>query len=268
MRYLEHTVDPHLTPYVRCIWELRGQRAAGEPAILERVLPDGCAELIFHLAQAFQCLQPDGSARRQERALFAGVSTRAILLQPSRDVDVVAVRFQPGGAVLLSDDSLAHFTDRIVPAATLALPGLEELHGRLSESAPGPSRVALLQRFLRPRMGDVRRGPLCAAAIAARGLGADSLLRATGLSARQLQRRFQNEVGIGPKRLQRIERLQRAVQLAQGPTRPSLTAVAQAAGYADQAHFSRDFRSFGGLSPGAFLRETHPLADALVGAPR
>jgi len=85
----------------------------------------------------------------------------------------------------------------------------------------------------------------------------DRLVRAaaaggdTGLGARQLRRRFADAAGYGPKTLQRILRFQRFLALAQ--TRTNLARLAFEAGYADQAHLTRECTRLAGLPPAALL---------------
>ncbi|HET6710106.1 helix-turn-helix domain-containing protein [Amycolatopsis sp.] len=72
------------------------------------------------------------------------------------------------------------------------------------------------------------------------------------VSERRLRRRFVQAVGYGPATYLRVSRFQRAVALA--PRAPNLAALAAAAGYADQAHLSRDCRALTGLTPRAYFR--------------
>ncbi|MEV5718428.1 DUF6597 domain-containing transcriptional factor [Amycolatopsis mediterranei] len=72
------------------------------------------------------------------------------------------------------------------------------------------------------------------------------------VSARWLRRRFVQAVGYGPATYLRVSRFQRAVALA--PHVSGLAALAAAAGYADQAHLSRDCRALTGLTPRACFR--------------
>jgi AraC-like DNA-binding protein len=70
---------------------------------------------------------------------------------------------------------------------------------------------------------------------------------ALGLSERQLRRRFVDAVGYGPKTLARILRFQRFLALA--GSGEDLARLALAAGYADQAHLTRETRRLAGRTP-------------------
>jgi AraC-like DNA-binding protein len=74
-----------------------------------------------------------------------------------------------------------------------------------------------------------------------------------GWSRKHLAIRFREEFGLSPKRFARLLRFDRAVQLARASVSPDWAEIAARTGYADQAHFAREFRSFAGLTPGEFL---------------
>ncbi len=89
----------------------------------------------------------------------------------------------------------------------------------------------------------------------------DDLSRDTGLTRRHLERQFQRQVGVSPKRLARIARFQRALRVLEdsshSPRPGALTALD--CGYADQSHFVRDFRNLAGFAPGAHLLQRGAL---------
>jgi AraC-like DNA-binding protein len=100
-----------------------------------------------------------------------------------------------------------------------------------------------------------------AAAVRRRG-EADPLVRAAatgtprhalGIGDRQLRRRFLDAVGYGPKTLERILRFQRFLRLAQDDG--DLARLALDAGYADQAHLTRECTRLAGLPPTTLLAE-------------
>src|SRR5215510_6447397 len=113
--YREHAPPPFLSPWVRCLWELAGDaRDDGAPPRLERVLPDGCMEWVFHAGEPFR-IETERGLERQAPALLVGVTTRAVRLEPSRRVDVLGVRFRPGGASAFLRAPAAAWRDRVAP---------------------------------------------------------------------------------------------------------------------------------------------------------
>jgi AraC-like DNA-binding protein len=81
------------------------------------------------------------------------------------------------------------------------------------------------------------------------------LLQRLGLSERSLRRRCHEAFGYGPKRLDRILRFQRFLDLARRAPGAELAALALAAGYADQAHLSREVRRLSSLSTASVVRQ-------------
>jgi AraC-like DNA-binding protein len=99
-----------------------------------------------------------------------------------------------------------------------------------------------------------------ARAVLERGGASDPLVRAAvtgtprsaiGIGDRQLRRRFLDAVGYGPKTLERILRFQRFLML----DGDDLARRALDAGYADQAHLTRECTRLAGLPPAALLAE-------------
>jgi len=78
------------------------------------------------------------------------------------------------------------------------------------------------------------------------------------LSERQLQRQFQNTVGVSPKTLARTIRFEEIRNRLMFNPDASLTDLAYEFGYTDQAHFIHDFKEFTGKTPGEFALEMKP----------
>ena len=79
--------------------------------------------------------------------------------------------------------------------------------------------------------------------------------RATGASERTLERLFAERVGLSPKAFGRVARFRRAIERLQHPPGGPYARIALQVGYADQAHFIREFKAFAGVTPAAFARE-------------
>jgi AraC-like DNA-binding protein len=82
----------------------------------------------------------------------------------------------------------------------------------------------------------------------------EELARALDLSLSALERRFHKKLGTSPRKFASIVRMRHVLQLRRAGG--SLTEIAHQAGYCDQSHFIKDFKSFTGLAPESFFRQT------------
>jgi len=97
--------------------------------------------------------------------------------------------------------------------------------------------------------------------LASRRTSVAGLCPVLSVSERQLRRRFDDTVGYGPKTMQRVLRFRQVIDhLASAPRVVDFASLAIQAGYADQAHLTRETTRLAGLSPGA-------LAKTFTGTP-
>jgi AraC-like DNA-binding protein len=253
--YGELSPPAALAPYVSCLW---GQTiGAGDGAYEHPVLPDGCADIVS--------INGD--------LAVVGPTTGAVTeLLPPGSV-VVGVRFRTGAAPPLLGVSATELRDEQIPMGEIwGRPGaaLAERCAGVADGAAGPARLGLLVDALLRRLDDAPAlDPV--AARAASLLAGDhvppvrDLARRFDLSERQLRRRVEAAVGYSPRTLGRIFRFQRFLGAARSspPSRRDLARLAAEAGYADQAHLTRDSRRLAGLPPAALLDwEARRLAPA------
>jgi AraC-like DNA-binding protein len=84
-----------------------------------------------------------------------------------------------------------------------------------------------------------------------------------GLSERTLHRRCVDTFGYGFKTLDRVLRFQRFFRSAARPENHNLADMAASAGYADQAHMTREVQRMSGVTAGEFVAEAQGgLADS------
>jgi AraC-like DNA-binding protein len=268
MDYQEFLPDRRLASAVHRIWTLTGHAAdLGEP--LQPVLPDGRPELILHLGDPFDRVAPDGPSERQPAILFAGQVTAPLLLRPTGRIAVIGVRFHPFGAasvLQVPQHELAGQTIGIDEISPVLARRLEDVMGGARTMADIVSGVQeCLVGHLDPGGADVR--VTFAVREIERRLGRVSigaLARDTALTRRHLERRFLLAVGVTPKRLARIVRFQRALALLEQYDHAPGTQTAAACGYADQAHFIRDFRTLSGTLPSEHLLRQAELTGFFI----
>ncbi len=272
MLYREFRPSERLSPDVECFWLLEGYDKS-ESARPERLLPDGCIELIVNLGDRFRECLDDGSEVVQPLRLVAGQMTRPLHVMPTGSVRLFGIRFTPGGTVPFFDCPPAELTNRIVELDAVAgwLEG--ELARRLDPTLAAEQLVRAAELLLVGRLGRQvdRRGPIRAAVrrmLRTSGRASiDRIADDLGISGRQLERRFAIEVGLGPKLLCRILRFQTVFQaVEQGDLR--WAEVAAGCGYYDQSHLIRDFRQFGGDTPASLLADLTQLGEFFTRAHR
>src|SRR3954462_1514150 len=106
MRYAEFGPPPALAAYVECLWIFEGQ----DPDEPQRIVPDGCCELILHWGEPY-LERVDGAWRAQPAAIFAGQLTRPLHLLARGPAAVVGVRFKSAGAAVYAPWPLRSLTD-------------------------------------------------------------------------------------------------------------------------------------------------------------
>jgi AraC-like DNA-binding protein len=264
VRYRTYTPAPVLRPFVRTLWSLEGEDPAPRA---DRIFPDGCTELVFHLGTPFSAWDDEGQEAEQPAAFLVGQMTRALRVRPSQRAAVVGVRFQPGGAWPFLRVPQHELSGRLPPLADVS-PVLAREAERMHDARGLEAAVAVIAGCLEARAAAFdrpdRRVAACLSAIASSAGAAtvDDLARRCGLGARQLERLFRDAVGLAPKTLGRLARFHAALRACEAGA--PLAAAGLAAGYADQAHFAREFRRVAGLTPSAFAAERAPLAAAFA----
>jgi AraC-like DNA-binding protein len=235
-------VAPALRRWVDAFW------CFDAPGAPHRVLPDGCIDFLFDL--------------RDGRATVVGPMSRAEVVAPPAGARLFAVRFQPGAAAVFVDAAAHELLDRDADLADVTAAPRHRLVERVLEAPDHAARCAVLSDFLlgtpgrrRPLDGRVER----AAALLQRSHGAlpiREVAAAVGVGERQLERLFQERVGLRPKLFARIARMQRAVALADAAPL-SQAELARSTGYADEPHLLREVRALTGLLPAQLRAERH-----------
>lgn len=255
MNYREYLPPQAWRAVVQCVWSMEGHASELGP-VPQPVLPDGRPEIVLHLGEAFERVDGDGIAR-QAPLLFAGQLPRQLLLRPTGRIAVVGVRLRPFGGRAVSAEPMHRFTGATAPLEAIA-PRVARVLQEVRDATDAPAEAVRLlteRALLAATHVDARlRAAVALIDEHAGRMAVDEVAAAVGLTRRHLERLFQDGVGLSPKRLARIARFQRALQVLESSGSPGGGArTAAACGYADQAHFIRDFTRLAGVAPGQHL---------------
>jgi AraC-like DNA-binding protein len=233
------------------------------------VLPDGCMEIVVNVADPFVRHEADGTSARQPLVLLSGQLSRATRLEATGRIDLWGIRLQPWAAGAFFPGTAASLRDRYVTLDDLS-PGLGDALAETVATLASPrgehAVFALIERHLGRSRFDRRAaaGLVRLAITSSQPSSVRALAALSGLSARRVQMIFRDDVGLSPKQLLRINRLQRVLALAQSDDSPSWARLAMEAGYFDQAHLLRDARAIAGATPLQLLRMPAELTHAFL----
>jgi AraC-like DNA-binding protein len=240
-RYREYLPAPALRPYVACYWTSTAPGASSS----HRVLPDGCIDILFDL-----------TGEQYPDATVIGAMTRPLLFETSSPVEMVAVRFRPGGAVPFLRLSAHEITDSNARLADVWQ--TDRLAERIRGEDDNTRRVRQLEAALLGRLADSRElDPRIQAAVSwlkEPGRSVEGAAATVDVSRQHLARLFKRHVGVSPKQFARVLRMQRLRSRVRRLSRPDWPAVALAVGYYDQAHMIAECRALAGATPTELLK--------------
>lgn len=191
-----------------------------------RVMPDGCADLIFF--ESGEILIVGLHDCVDEPFLTAGTVAHGVRLRP----EAVATAFRLDARHLRNQSVEAHMLGEPV-IATMNW-NARDIDSWIATFRVDPL-IAAMTRLLRS------------------GTAVRAISREVGLSERQLGRRFNTAVGVGPKTYQRIARFQRFLERELHGV--SLAERAHRSGYADQSHMTREVQRFAGITPSRLFEQ-------------
>ncbi|GAA1729270.1 AraC family transcriptional regulator [Nonomuraea bangladeshensis] len=224
-----------------------------------RGLPSSTVSVTIPEADSLEIGWPGRSGSRERfRAVVAGLHLDAAELRQVGGTQGVWLTLSPAGAGALLGVPAAALAGQVADLADVA-PAMAHLPERLAACRSWPQRRAVVESALlagrtRYSGGEELRAVLAALSGAGR---VQEAARRLGCSRRHLSGTVRRELGVTPKEYQRLLRFETArgglVAAARAGT-VSLAAVAAAAGFADQAHFTREWRVMAGCTPAEWLR--------------
>lgn len=246
VEYRTETVTGELADFVSEVWQLRH----GGDDTPQMIAPDGCCEIILHRgAPPFE--QSAGGWVRQPEAFLYGPLNRALALRLSGPMDVLGIRLHPWAVGGLGRDPSA-WRNRAVPLDMITGP---EPSARLLTTARRTDGPGEFLTIASPLLLDCFRAyelpdgvvDLVSSLREAEAGSIRLLATRSGLGERTVRRRFERACGLSAGDLAGIFRFLRARGAIKAGA--ALSEVADLAGYADQAHMTRDFRRFAGITP-------------------
>lgn len=258
---------PRLSGVVRHFLVIESDRHA-----VMRIFSDGNTGIVFNYGDALYD-QPDLHATPvmlPECFLYGQLDTFRNVSTHGRIRLLIAV-LHPFGASALFRLPASELRNQILGCEDLFGPEARSLADAIAMSTGIEEKISVAERFLITRLDTPHAADRLITGVVSlihthHGLIAMSrLTELSGLTERQLQRKFEAHIGIPPKRYAGIARMQYALKmLRKKPADLSLAGVACDSGFFDQAHLIREMKNLSGLTPGQYLNQGNLLAANLI----
>ena len=240
MRRIARKPAPDLVRQIEMFWSVTSRGGSGRS--LYEVLPDSGVHLILRFSSC-GC-----------RMVLLGQATEKACIEIDESSDYFGIRFHPGHVPRLADIRPADLIDNHVDLPGIDGVSIDSLADRMLSSQDPALQQRVMEDLVRgtpPLIRDER----CRQAISllkthGGRLHVDELAAGIGLHVRSLERLFCDHLGMTPKRLARLVRLQHLASRIRSGKAGNLTELAYACGYADQSHMIKDFKEMTGRLPG------------------
>jgi AraC-like DNA-binding protein len=195
-----------------------------------------------------------------DRAEIYGVMRRRFSRVLQGKGRVLGVKFRPGGFRAFVAQPVVELTDRRLPLQQVLGRTAHGLERRALRHDDHAAAIAVIEAFLhqrkpRPDPSIALAGQVCERIASDHAIiRVEQVAEAFKLGTRALQRLFSNYIGVSPKWvIQRYRLHEAAARIAAGGA-VDWAQTALELGYADQAHFIRDFKKLVGRAPADYSR--------------
>lgn len=252
MLYQEHSPNFRLTPYIETYWTAKGIM---RQKVIHKVFPDGCVDILFSF----------GSSSSNNRLTpfspnIIGTMTTYIEDYYLGEVDMVGIRFSPGGFTAFTQIPIHEFTDKTINLSLIKSVFDESFHDTLSYLDTTEKRIQYLNSYFINLLGKLFQPE-------SRITYAVDLIRKTHgqlplaqvsqescLSLRHFERKFKEIIGISPQAFSNIIRFKSTLSYIKRNPNTSLIDSAFIFGYYDKSHLIREFKKLSGDIPSTFRK--------------
>ncbi len=256
-----------LAEIVRCVWRLMDTPRAGSTPTFQPIVPDGCLEIVLNLEDPMLRLTGVDAWEPEPTALFVGPLTQPTFVAPSGPTYVVGIRFLPWAGAAFLGFPMHEARNAFLPLDAVLQGGMAGLRERLAARASQDWASTVFDHLRLMRPASHARTALAARAVRAIGRGQvviGELARELAIGERQLERVMARDVGLTPREVVRIARVQSALRRVRQDPGRALGHIALESGFYDQPHFTREFRRLVGCSPSHFQADELSLTHHFV----
>ncbi|OJW57714.1 MAG: hypothetical protein BGO55_09160 [Sphingobacteriales bacterium 50-39] len=254
-----------LKPYIRHYYLFH---STSDSPFVDTVFPSGDMEMIFNLGEGAWW----ANNKLNPPIELWGQITSPLTIRSTGRHTMLGIRFFPHSAAYFLKEDISGLNDQVRDLGDMLGHPVKQLHTRLLMTSDISKKIALLESFLihtltkaeKRSVGIDKAGHILKTMMQDPSeLKINAIAARHGITSRYLNKLIQQHTGLTPISFHKIRRFQFSLKLIGRKNQP-LTAIAYDCGYFDQAHFIKDFKSFTGLTPSAYLKNISPVNQLIL----
>jgi AraC-like DNA-binding protein len=244
--------SPALAPFIQQLWWSKS--ADSGVVSREHVLPTGQMHMVFRLSgpslRVFSSAH-DTTGQAVQGPVVGGARSRFYAKEMGAEVVSIGAVLRPGTAQILFGVSAAELAERHTPLRDLWGARANHAMEQLLDAPSPQQQLTVLESLLAKQLPKLKGlHPAVAQALQTnRDWRVEEWVRSSHYSHRGFISIFKQATGLSPKRYARLMRFQTLLAALRAHPNSALTDLALMIGYSDQAHMSREFREFAGITP-------------------
>jgi len=253
MNYIRYAAPAILKNYIRYYWSV-DLLQSGSGGFEVQSFADRYPRLVFQISDRFEPMRKL-KGEKLPFCYLSGIQTQKTALVFDGVFSQFGVSFYPHALNAFFWVDASALVNQV---AAIEYFCKTDIHCQLEQAGAHCNRVELLNAYFYGKLFNRSQQNLLINDIIRKneiGLNSEivELPKKYNISQRQLERLFKTSLGISPKKLQRIIRFEKALQLLSNTAYRQLTTISYQLNYTDQSHFIKDFSAFSGTTPYQFV---------------
>lgn len=261
MEFKQFPPSDLLKPYIRHYYIFESD---ADIEFEDTVFPGGDLEMIFNLGQGTW----ESLSEVHPPVELWGQLTKPLAIKSKGRHTMLGIRFYIHSAAYFFDDEIGIFNNQVSNPHDIIGNAVMILHSQLLETNAAHKRIALVESFLLKRLirNEKKSFRINKVANILTSIRTENninnIASKHGITPRYLHQLVYQYTGLSPKSFDKISRFKLSLKLIAKNDQP-FTSIAYDCGYFDQSHFIRDFKSFTGLTPSAYIQNKTSINQLL-----
>ena len=249
-----------LLPFIQTYWSIKIKKDISD-FIKEKIVTDGGSGIIFNFGKPLFISCNSATSDVNHNVFYTCPRMEPFDFIAVDGMEVIGVRFLPGGALpFFNENHMSCTSSEIIELFEKNISKIESLYSSMKRVENIDEQIDLLDKFFLEKLSRQTiekyswiQGVIDFMKEHDGNIKVIDLAKHFSLSKRHFDRRFKSEVGLSPKQFLKILRVQKARKILSNKEDNSLCEVSYDCNYFDQAHFTKEFKTFVKETPREYL---------------